>query len=65
MEALRAAGCERVFEDNASGAALHRPNLTACSDYLRQGAILIDKFNRRGIGFRTLNLPPDTITPGG
>ena len=29
LDALNAAGCERVFEDHASGAASERPNLTA------------------------------------
>ena len=41
LDALNAAGCERVFEDHASGAASDRPNLTACLDYLRAGDVLI------------------------
>ena len=41
LDALNAAGCERVFEDHASGAASERPNLTACLDYLRQGDVLV------------------------
>ena len=41
LDALRAAGCERVFEDHASGAASDRPNLTACLDYLRPGDVLV------------------------
>ena len=32
LDALNAAGCERVFEDHASGAAPDRPSLTACLD---------------------------------
>ena len=41
LDALNAAGCERVFEDHASGATSDRPNLTACLDYLRRGDVLL------------------------
>ena len=41
LDALNAAGCERVFEDHASGATSDRPNLTACLDYLRAGDVLV------------------------
>lgn len=41
LDALHAAGCERVFEDHVSGAAADRPNLTACLDYLRRGDVLV------------------------
>ena len=41
LDALNAAGCERVFEDHASGALSERPNLIACLDYLRQGDVLV------------------------
>ena len=43
-DALNAAGCERVFEDHASGATADRPNLTACLDYLRAGDVLTGNF---------------------
>ena len=33
--ALRAAGCERIFTDTASGKLAERPELAACLDYLR------------------------------
>ena len=51
LDALNAAGCERVFEDRASGAASDRPKLAACLDYLRQGDVLVvldlDRLGRR------------------
>ena len=50
LDALNDAGCERVFEDRASGAA-DRPNLAACLDYLRRGDVLVvldlDRLGRR------------------
>ena len=51
LDALDAAGCERVFENHASGAATDRPNLAACLDYLRRGDVLVvldlDRLGRR------------------
>lgn len=41
LDALYTAGCERVFEDHASGAAVDRPNLVACLDYPRRGNVLV------------------------
>ena len=81
LDALNAAGGERVFKEHASDAASDRPNLTACLDYLRQGnvrvvldldrpgrhagqrIILFGELDRRGIGFRALDLPMGTTTP--
>ena len=51
LDALHAAGCERVFEDHASGAAPDRPNLAACLDYLRRGDVLVVlDLDRHGTG---------------
>ena len=36
-DALRKAGCERVFEDVVSGARADRPGLAAALAYLRDG----------------------------
>jgi DNA invertase Pin-like site-specific DNA recombinase len=51
LDALNDAGCERVFEDRASGAASQRPELAACLDYLRKGDVLVvldlDRLGRR------------------
>lgn len=41
LDALREAGCERVFEDRASGADPARPQLSACLDYLRKRDVLV------------------------
>ncbi len=41
MDALRKAGCERIFEDTASGSKSERPGLAAAMAYLRDGDTLI------------------------
>ncbi len=40
-DALKAAGCERLFEDAASGAKTDRPGLLAALSFLREGDILV------------------------
>lgn len=39
-DALAAAGCARIFEETASGAARDRPALAAALDYMREGDVL-------------------------
>jgi DNA invertase Pin-like site-specific DNA recombinase len=41
LDALAAAGCERVFVEKASGARRDRPELKAALDYLRKGDSLV------------------------
>ncbi len=41
LDALRATGCQRVFEETASGAQRDRPQLRAALDYLREGDTLV------------------------
>lgn len=40
-DALRAASCDRVFEETASGANRERPELKAALDYMREGDTLV------------------------
>ncbi|MDT7858188.1 recombinase family protein [Rubrivirga sp. S365] len=41
LDALRAAGCERVFEERASGARADRPVLAEAFGHLRAGDVLV------------------------
>jgi DNA invertase Pin-like site-specific DNA recombinase len=41
IDALRAAGCQRIFDDRGSGASTDRQGLKACLDYLRKGDVLV------------------------
>lgn len=50
LDALNSAGCERVFEERASGARGDRPVLAEAVDYVREGDVLVvwrlDRFGR-------------------
>ena len=37
IDALKAAGCERIFEEKASGAQRDRPQLKAALEFMRSG----------------------------
>lgn len=41
IEALKASGCERIYEEKVSGKKKERSQLNMCLDYLRDGDILI------------------------
>jgi DNA invertase Pin-like site-specific DNA recombinase len=41
IEALTAAGCERVFDDGGSRTGVQRPGLAACLDAMRRGDVLV------------------------
>jgi DNA invertase Pin-like site-specific DNA recombinase len=54
-DALRAAGCERVITDVASGARTHRAGLTEALGYLRDGdTLVVWKLDRLGRSLRHL-----------
>ena len=55
MDALRAAGCERIYADKMSGAETNRPELQKCLAQLKKGDILvIFKFDRLGRSLKHL-----------
>jgi DNA invertase Pin-like site-specific DNA recombinase len=55
LDALRAAGCYRVFADTASGALAARPELAAVLDQLRPGdTLVVWKLDRLGRSLRHL-----------
>lgn len=41
LDALNSVGCERIYQENKSGKAKDRPELTRCIDALREGDTLI------------------------
>ena len=41
LDALKAAGCKKVFEEKASGAQRERPALKSALEYMRQGDTLV------------------------
>ena len=41
LDALRAAGCDRIFEDRASGAKTDRPGLAQALAFVREGDVLV------------------------
>src|ERR1051325_1764795 len=41
IDALKAAGCERVFQEAISGTRADRPQLAAALEYAREGDVLV------------------------
>ena len=60
FDALKAAGCEKLFHDVASGANTARPGLTESLNYMRQGdTLVVWRFDRLG---RSLQHLIETVT---
>jgi DNA invertase Pin-like site-specific DNA recombinase len=54
-DALRAAGCEKIFADAASGKLAERPELSLCLGYLRAGdTLVVWRLDRLGRSLRHL-----------
>ena len=41
LEALKAAGCEKIFSEKMTGRQQNRPELDACMNFLREGDTLV------------------------
>ena len=55
LDALSKAGCDRIFEDHASGAKMARPGLDQALSHLREGDVLVIwKLDRLGRTIRGL-----------
>jgi DNA invertase Pin-like site-specific DNA recombinase len=66
LDALTAAGCERIFTDRASGAKTDRPQLAAAMDYLRRDDTLcVWRLDRLGRSLPHLIEIASTLTERG
>lgn len=61
-DALKAAGCERIFEEKASGAKEDRPELARALDHMRKGDVLmVWKLDRLARSLKQLVLVLDDL----
>ena len=66
LDALKAAGCERIFEEKASGAKEDRPELIRALDVMRQGDVLVVwKLDRLARSLKQLVLVLDDLSARG
>jgi DNA invertase Pin-like site-specific DNA recombinase len=55
VDALEAAGCDRIFVDRASGTLAHRPELDKALHYVREGdVLLVTRLDRLGRSVKNL-----------
>lgn len=55
LDALKAAGCERIYQEKMSGATRQRPELEACFNALREGdTLLVWRLDRLGRSLKDL-----------
>lgn len=55
LEALKAAGCEKIFAEKISGRLQSRPELDACLNFIREGDILVVyKLDRLGRSLKNI-----------
>ena len=66
IDALNAAGCERVFEESMSGTRADRPQLAAALEYAREGDVLVvARLDRLARSMRQLLTTVDTLAARG
>ena len=66
IDALHAAGCERVFEELMSGTRADRPQLAAALEFAREGDVLIvARLDRLARSMRQLLTTVDTLQARG
>lgn len=83
LDALNAAGCERIYKDKVSGAKADRPELNLLLQHVRPGDVVViwkldrlgrslshlistvSEFEKRGVGFKSLQDNFDSTTPTG
>ena len=66
LDALRAAGCERIYTETASGAQRERPELAAALDFLRPGDTLaVWRLDRLARSLRQLIATVERLEAGG
>lgn len=55
LEALKAAGCEKIFSEKMTGRQQNRPELDACLSFLREGdTLVVYKLDRLGRSLKNI-----------
>lgn len=65
-DALRAAGCQKIFDDRASGARADRPGLARIFDHLRKGdTLVVWRLDRLGRSLKDLTAQVEDLKAQG